>query len=213
MVDKYDKELDWTVPEPLKVGRWEQHSTFKIIRKYQSYLTGRVADFGCNNGVACCMLSNIPEVDTVTGFDISTKALSEGNSVINNHPKCQPNKISLIHSSLLGVDSVDSVFDAAICFHTIEHIYPEDLVPVITEIGRVLKSGGYLVFTMPFLRAFDNAPAHVSFFSIECKDGFISFSDLLEVCGFDAIEIYKDDTLGVSDRCITGIAQKTKGEK
>ena len=206
---KYDKELNWMVPNPLNVSRWERHSTYKIIQDHSQHLSGRVADFGCNNGIACCMLSNLDSVTEVVGFDISTKAIAEGNDVISKHPKCTPSKIELRYSNLLEIDSEDESFDSAITLHTLEHIYPEDLDYVMSEIARVLKAGSSFVFSVPCKLAFSDSPTHVSFFSIEDDGEHISLTKLLEAHGFDVIEIYEDSTLDDTNQlCITGMGVK-----
>ncbi|MCK5019745.1 MAG: class I SAM-dependent methyltransferase [Candidatus Peribacteraceae bacterium] len=208
---KYQKELDWLVPDPLNVSRWEKHATYQIIQKYTPYLTGAVADFGCNNAIACCMLSKLHGVETVTGFDISTKALADGEHVIKTHPNCWTNKISLIYSNLTNIDCGDNQFDSAISLHTLEHIYPEDLDAVLSEIARVLKPGGHFVFSVPCKRAFDDSEAHVVFFSIEDELKFTCLPTLLGRHGFSIIEIYNDTALGTGNNaCITGLAQSLK---
>ena len=207
--EKYHKELHCTVPEPLNITRWEAHSTYKILQRYGAYFTGKVADFGCNNAIAVCMLSNVHTVQTVTGFDISRMALEEGAEVIRNRDKTNPEKITLMYSSLTDIDSKDNVFDAGICLHTIEHIYPDDLDTVFSEMARVIKPGGYLVISLPCRFAFSGAPTHVSHFSIEPHAGCFTLSEELEKAGFTVIELFNDATLdGKKQLCITGIVRR-----
>ena len=43
----------------------------------------------------------------------------------------------------------DATYDTALCFNTLEHIY--DAAAVLAEIRRVLKPGGRLIVTVPFM--------------------------------------------------------------
>ena len=206
-VGKYDKELDWLVPEPLNLKRWMNHPKGKIIRKYSGLLRGDVADLGCNNGIAMNMLSKLDNVKTVTGFDICQKAMDEGMALASKYDGGRPEKLRFVYSNLLDIDAEDNSFDAAICFHTIEHIYPEDVGRVILEAWRILRPGGVFIFSMPFQDAFRSEERHVSFYTIEPKPGYICFPELLESNGFDVSEIYEDATIDAGPQlCITGVA-------
>ena len=207
---KYDKELDWLVPEPLDFKHWEHHAKGQIIEQYRDYFTGTVADFGCNNGVALCMLSNL-NVDYAVGFDISAKAIADGESVIQRHIKARPDKIIFRCCNLLEIDSDDDRFDAGLCLHTLEHIYPEDLHQVVSEIHRVLKPGAAFVFSMPCRDAFKNAKSHVAQFSIDPEDGYVSLRELFAPF-FDIEEVFEDTRLDANQqRCITGLALNKEG--
>ena len=207
-MNDYSKEYDSMVPKPYSIPRWYGHPKYLIIEKYEKYLTGTVADFGCNCGVACTMLSMLEKTDKVIGFDIAKKALKLGEDVIRNHELTNPDKIELRYSNLMYLDCLDNNLDAAICFHTLEHIYPEDLDKVISEFHRVIKSGGYFIFSMPCRKAFSAEPTHVSFFSIEQEPEYIGLRQLLEKHGFEVMEIYEDSTLDNNNQlCITGVAR------
>lgn len=66
----------------------------------------------------------------------------------------------------------DDHFDMVIANHIFEHIH--DLVPVIEELYRVMKKGGYLIIRTPFLShhgAFGD-PTHVRGFTLRSFDFF-----------------------------------------
>lgn len=203
---KYDKELEWLCPEPLNIKRWERHACYKIVTKYADLLHGTVADFGCNNGIVSCMLSNIPNVDYVIGFDISDVALADGERVIGRHIKCRPDKIFFRYSDLTTyIDSDDNAFDAAICFHTLEHIYPEDLDNTLEEMHRVMRPLSKLVFSLPCRDAFPCAAPHVSHFDLS-PGKYIDLPGLFALHGFRVEDIYEDGTLDSRQQlCITGV--------
>ena len=206
-VGKYDKELDWLCPDPLVYNLWESHASYHIIQKYRTILNWRVADFGCNNAIQCCMLSNSPSVDSVIGFDISENALNDARRNIRNHAKCRPEKIEFWQCNLVNNDYPDCDIDAGICLHTLEHIYPEDLNAVVSGMRRIMRPGARLVFSVPCRDAFSQATRHVSQFSIQPEDGYISLVRLFKDNGFSIWDIYEDDLIaGDNTLCITGVA-------
>jgi len=202
----YTKETVWTVPNPTNLPRWLNHPVTQIVREVSGVLGGTVADFGCNNGISIAALSAIPTVQEVIGFDICSIALESVPDVVRAYPASRVEIVETRECNFLDIDADDNSIDGAICFHALEHIYPDDLNPVLAEFARVLKQNAPLVFSVPMYDAFGDAESHVSQFSIEARKGYINLPDLLGQL-FSVHKINVDvRLLNQGGLCITGIA-------
>jgi SAM-dependent methyltransferase len=135
--------------------------------------------------------------------------LNYGNvNIRKNFPENVGNKVKFKFSNLKNINCDDNYFDSIIDFHTLEHIYPEDLNQVICEKYRILKHGGHIILSIPYEKAFHSpteiVPQHVNFFNeTKLKKSF-------ELNKFETIECYKDDRIGNSPEswCLTAIFKK-----
>lgn len=71
-----------------------------------------------------------------------------------------------IYSPIHNIPSVDSVFDTVICIAVLEHVENPDAV--ISEFFRVLKPGGHVIATVPFLQPEHKIPTDYQRYT---KDG------------------------------------------
>ncbi len=128
----------------------------------------RVLDSGCGNGVFTAFLQELGF--DVVGIDISTTAVE--------HAKQQCPSIQFKVASLEGrLPFQNEEFDAVWCTEVLEHVF--DVDKALTEIKRILRSGGKLVLTTPyhglvknlvisilaFNRHYDPRGPHIRFFS------------------------------------------------
>jgi ubiquinone/menaquinone biosynthesis C-methylase UbiE len=97
-----------------------------------------------------------------------------------------PIKVAFVCANLLSIPAENNVFDFLMSFHTLEHIYPEDVDKVVAEFYRILKPGGYFVISIPYDHAYPD-PCHVAFY-VES-----SLRELFEKHGFFTIHCHKDD--------------------
>lgn len=167
---------------------WETHANAKIIHFYGDYIKGKVLDVGCNHGASgsyWALLS--PDVTNVTGLEIQESLRHVFASIMRLNPSkknfdflvadfTQPN---------LSIPEDDS-FDTVISFHTLEHIYPEDVPTFLQNIYNKLKKGGYFIISIPYKNAYSDE-CHVSFYD-EC-----TLNELCNRTGFFTIECVKDE--------------------
>ena len=184
------------------------HNKSKIIEQYSDILKGNVAEMGCNSGYHCFIIAENQNVGKVIGFDINEKSLTFANDV--NRKKFSSEiskKVSFINTDLTKVDYDDSYFDVLISFHTLEHIFPEDLKNVLKEKYRVLKKDGKLLISLPYKNSFD-CEQHVNYFDLDKIE-----KELLEV-NFIKEELYIDKRMGDTPQhfCITGVFKKKLNE-
>jgi ubiquinone/menaquinone biosynthesis C-methylase UbiE len=100
---------------------------------------GRVLDLGCNNGYGSYKLSRYGH--EVVGVDVSAEALADAKR-----------RFSTANLEFRQVSGLELPFESDSCdlitsCQVIEHIV--DMDPYLSEIRRVLKPGGIVVFTTP----------------------------------------------------------------
>ncbi len=121
-------------PNPLA---WKQHANFQIMKNASEYIKGDCADLGCNHGACTWLLLEFPNVNSITGFDINEKAIQVASSLTD---EIKPFKtVEFIQSNLMKINTPDNKYDFIMSFHTLEHIYPNDIDIVISEFNRILK--------------------------------------------------------------------------
>lgn len=188
---------------------YRNHLNSTIINQYNDLLGKKCAVLGSNSGYQCFLIGEFKNIDEVIGFDINQEALDYGNIIIRkDFPEDVGNKIKFKFSNLKNIDIEENYFDSIIDFHTLEHIYPEDLNQVINEKYRILKHGGHVIISIPYEKAFHSPTEvpvqHVNFFNEnKLKNSF-------ELNKFKTIECYKDNRIGDSSEssCLTAIFKK-----
>ena len=103
-----------------------------------------VADLGCGGGsVVACIQKCFPGA-SVTGFDISSESLGSVPQKIR-----RLSGISLCAGRLPDLPLAQASLDLAVCTEVLEHLEPEVFEATFNEVSRVLKPGGYFLFTLP----------------------------------------------------------------
>lgn len=183
----YDKENYITRDD--NIESWESHLNTIILNQYSELIKGRVVDFGCNHGACTIISARNTNIKNIVGIDINAEAISVAESLLTNctEPIHIKNKVRYQVGNLSNLNRIsDNYFDSATCFHTLEHIYPEDYNAVFSEFKRVIKDGGYFITSVPYLRAYDD-PHHVNYFDES------NLSELFTSQGLDVIECYRDN--------------------
>jgi len=101
----------------------------------------KILDAGCGEGFYTMIISNLWKCE-ITSIDYDTE-------ILNKAKKWLPNsdKIIVRQESLYEIKSSDNYFDKVLCTEVIEHL--EDDKKAISELKRVLKTGGTLALTVP----------------------------------------------------------------
>jgi SAM-dependent methyltransferase len=177
---------------------WRYHANYHIMQAAREYIKGDVCDLGCNHGACTLLLLDFPEVKSIQGIDINMKALEVAyDTAIQIKTDI---KINLYCANLTNVPLAEESQDFAMSFHTLEHIYPEDAPKVVSEIYRILRSGGHFLISIPYDHAYPDEH-HVAFYTEK------SLKILFESNGFKTIDCFKDDRFNQKD-LLTGIFQK-----
>jgi SAM-dependent methyltransferase len=106
---------------------------FKEIKHNASFISGKILDVGCGNKPYQSLFNSTEYI----GMDIEVSGHNHTNENID------------IYYDGLTFPFEDNQFDSIICSQVLEHIASPKVT--ISEIHRVLKRGGYVLFTLPFL--------------------------------------------------------------
>lgn len=103
---------------------------------------GDVLDLGCGDGTLALRLARTCR--SVTAADVSRRALAMAKRRLAGLPNA---RTALVEGWKLPFEGTS--FDAAVCRRTLSHLDMEAAVLVLTELRRVLRPGGVLVFDLP----------------------------------------------------------------
>lgn len=131
----------------------------------------KILDLGCGTGRHLVMFSKMGF--EVFGFDVSEFAIQLANKWLNKENL----KANLLISSMIErFPYDDNFFDAIVSTNVIHHNRKKEILYTISEIIRVLKSGGLLFITVPIL---DSEPELMEDNMEKVEDGtFIPLSGL-----------------------------------
>lgn len=180
----YDSKENYVTRDP-NPNIWRNHANGEIINHYSKYIHGVCGDLGCNHGACTLLLLDFQDkVSELFGFDMNMSALEVAYKTANDANPSIP--ITFMAASLLKLPMENEKFDFLMSFHTLEHIFPEDVDKFISEMFRILKKGGHLLISIPYDHAYPD-PAHVGFYKVD------DFCELFERHGFIIIECMKDN--------------------
>lgn len=186
---KYSKES--YVTRDTSPLAWKEHVNVKTLEEYRELITGNVLDIGCNHAATTYWLKEY-NVTSITGIDINSEALSYARETFKDIE---------IPSTFVNLDltnnKLDQKFETIICFHTLEHIYPEDVDIFLSNIKSMLVTDGHFIVGVPYEYAYFDS-CHVGFYNE------ISLNTIMEKNGFKTIESFKDDRWNEKD-ILTGI--------
>jgi len=204
MEEKYSKESYITRDPNIEI--WESHLNTIILNQYSDIIKGRVADFGCNHGACTIIAARNKNIDSIVGIDLNQEAVEIAENILKecNEALDVKSKVRYQVAELSNLNRIsDNYFDSATCFHTLEHIYPEDYNSVFSEWKRVIKDGGHFIVSVPYMRAYDDH-CHVNYFDEN------NLSELFLLHGFEVVECYRDNREGFD--CLNIVSKINKKE-
>lgn len=189
---RYAKEA-YIAVSPSPMGKWEHHPNRSILDAHASSIYGRVIDLGCNHGASTWWLTENPAVQEIVGVDINAEALAMAAKTFESVKL--PHQF--IKQDLTQGKAIEPAGDSLVSFHTLEHIFPEDVPPFLDAAYRSLKPGGHFVISIPYDHAYPD-PCHVAFYTEK------SLMRTLETAGFLTLECFKDDRFAEKN-LLTGV--------
>lgn len=181
---------------------WKKYMPKVLLEHYKKLFQGTIGDFGCNTGLFDIHLAEMEKVNEVIGFDINVEAVEKAKEFASK--SSAQSKIKFCHQNLAEKINYSNYFDFIICFHTLEHVYPEDVDKCVHNMFSALKPGGYTLVNLPDKYSYPWETSHVFHPNKE------ELSDLFEKHGFSTIEAYEDERGGQvgQSRNITALFRK-----
>lgn len=202
--NKYSKES--YITRDANIENWESHLNTIILNQYSDIIKGKVADFGCNHGACTIISARNPNVESIFGIDINEESIMVAEKLLSSCSESEQvkNKVRYQVADLTNLNRIsDNFFDSATCFHTLEHIYPDDYSNVFSEWKRVIKDGGHFIVSVPYLNAYDD-PCHVNYFDEN------NLTQLFHKNDFEVIDCYRDNREGFD--CLNIVSKVSKKE-
>ncbi len=148
-------------PETLTIEWRENHIYAKVLQELgrDFFSKGTVLSLGCGTGELETILAK--KGYSIVGVDISKVALYEA----NRHKKLELlNNIQFVNATIAYIPFSDNSFDVAYAIEFVEHIEPDQVEKIFSEIKRVLKPDKKIFITVPYKNAYYN-PTHRQFFT------------------------------------------------
>ena len=198
MIDRYKIKENYVTRDP-NPDSWRTHPNGNILTIYSGIINGEVLDFGCNHGSCSFLICENNNVTSVIGLDLNENAIEIAEQT---KKKINETKINFICDNILDV-TFDKSFDTIVSFHTLEHIYPEDVNIVLETLYNSLTDDGYFIISIPYEHAFDDGTQHVAFYNEN------TLSELFEKNNFETVECLYDNRHSEGG-ILTGVFKKKK---
>lgn len=191
----YDKE-DYVVRDP-NVAAWKTHANAHILRTYQHLIRGRVLDIGCNHGASgTYWLTENPNVTSIVGVDVQERARAAFETTMAEVTI----PVEYVVTDFCRAPVPEALYDTVISFHTLEHIWPEDVNAFVQNVYAHLAVEGHFVISIPYNDNYKDSH-HTMTFDVP------SLTNLCESVGFTTIECMKDDRW-VEKHLLTAVFRK-----
>lgn len=129
----------WAPDYADKWGTYDNATHQQFIQEFLDFVDphGTLLDAACGAGRYMPML--LEKGHIVFGIDQSQGMLDSARK-----------RFPAVHFEKIGLQEMSfaETFDGAICMDAMEHVGPEDWLPVLQNFHRALKPGGYLYFTV-----------------------------------------------------------------
>lgn len=195
-MDRYKIKENYITRNP-DPNDWVNHPNGSILKIYSNLIKGNVLDFGCNHGACTFLLCDNKQVNKIIGIDLNKDSLDVALNTKKKYSNCN---IDFICSNILDIE-LEEKFDTIVSFHTLEHIYPDDIDFVLTKLFNSLNINGFFIVSIPYEKAFDDGSQHVAFYNEN------TLSKLFEKNKFITIECLNDNRHSEGG-ILTGIFQK-----
>lgn len=136
------KFKQWFIKEQFQPSFWglifnpyyySRQAIYQTVKKFAPEITGQVLDIGCGSQP----YRQLFPVEKYIGIDTANSGHDHGGEMIDLEYDGQTLPLP------------DQSFDAVVCFEVLEHVF--NPAKFLTEINRVLRPGGKVLITVPFV--------------------------------------------------------------
>lgn len=149
------------IPEALKTDYWLDHFEWKEVMQYPQ-IRGHVLDFGCGAGHLDIMLAR--RGYRVFGVDGSPIGIAIANRARLAEPQEVRESLTFQELDIRCSNDTGFIFDSAICLHVFEHVAEPG--PIISGMRQFVRAGAYLLVSVPYKHAYEDA-GHLHHFCSE----------------------------------------------
>jgi 2-polyprenyl-3-methyl-5-hydroxy-6-metoxy-1,4-benzoquinol methylase len=175
--DQYVIPYHWSGMQPDSYRGRVYWGYLNMILEIAGNIAGKnVLDAGCGDGRFSAELKK--RGADVTGVDLSEKALSFAKIFLPD--------VNFLQAGIESLPLSDKIFDFIFFIETLEHIPPENIPAVLSELKRVLKDDGMILISTPST-LIPKSPKHYQHFTVE------SLNDIFLQNGFAIEEIFGND--------------------
>ncbi len=138
----------------------------EVIRAAVGKRHGAILEMGCGSGDLAWSLVDC--ADKIIGIDVSAKdvELAKQRASLWHLNQEQAAKVEFRAMSAVQLDFSDQSFDWALSTSLVEHLHPDDILPHLKDVRRVLRPGGkYLIWCPNGLGHHGDRDHHFSMFS------------------------------------------------
>ena len=108
-------------------------SIYKNIKKYSDHINGITLDIGCGSKPYIDLFFT----DKYIGMDVEVSGHNHSNERID------------VYYNGTSIPFASDYFDSVVCFEVLEHVF--NPIDFLKEANRVIRPGGYAIFTVPFI--------------------------------------------------------------
>lgn len=125
-----------------RIERWLWQTKKQVIKNMLRGISYTdVLDVGCGDGG---LLEVVSRDSSYTGIDISPTQLASFRKILRKNKR---KKVHLIRGDITKLPFERAAFDVALVCDVVEHVLSP--TKVLAEVGRVVKEGGYIIFSIP----------------------------------------------------------------
>ncbi len=138
------KGWDWTLVSKEYAEEWKNPSveSFYLINRWKNQNKKDFLDFGCGLGRHAILFSK--NKFNTFAFDISNTAIDAA----KKWAKTENLDIEFILADMIFLPYADNSFDCVLCRNSISHTNTKGMIQVISELKRVLRTGGEAFLTL-----------------------------------------------------------------
>ena len=148
LLSSQDQQQELSVMEQIfKAQALHQQEFLTLIRRHMGSIQPkfRIVDFGCGYGGLLRRLYDMGVVWSAIGCDISTKMCTQARQFNIQHGSDA--HITILEESYLNTSIPDDTADLVISMESMLHVGPHRHHRVVREASRILRPGGWFIFT------------------------------------------------------------------